>query len=453
MCQIIALKTSTKRFKKLKESDYNLGAIQGLLDKKGGDYYGASVIFYSDEKTKKLTVPDFNSINFLFKETISRFIRSNCLKGKMNILLFSRQRPEMEDQYVEEQPYVLQEDDDFTFAVHGTIHNDKELANLYRVDIKADTEILQYMNPGDWYRAQGSFCAIGIEDSDFIEVYEHGMKTWSNYITVKDKILAEIVATAPLTMFNPHTINPSINSSLNNRTLYVAFSGGMDISLSLYKQLYGNNYKKVVLNYFDWGSNASKSEKEAIEKLRDFYSTKFGIQVELKILPTQEYFKSFFEITDTKSKISDVDAKGDHAETESPIAYVPYRNSQFALMLASKAEAQELKHVDILFGLNLSEGMVFMDNSEGWIEAIEETIKYGGKDFAITGDYKVVAPYFPRTKTNMIKEFKDEFGIQELNRILMKSWSCYYPEEDGSPCGECGSCILRQEAIQRALGD
>jgi 7-cyano-7-deazaguanine synthase len=139
----------------------------------------------------------------------------------------------------------------------------------------------------------------------------------------------------------------------------------------------------------------------------------------------------------------------DSAETESPLSYVPYRNTQFAILLASKAEALHLQNVDILFGLNLSEGMVFMDNSEGWLEAINQTIKLGGKDFEYTGTYEVIAPYYPRTKTNMLKEFKEDFGFAPLEQLLLLSKSCYYPNPDGTPCGKCGSCILREKAIQK----
>jgi 7-cyano-7-deazaguanine synthase in queuosine biosynthesis len=452
MCQIIALKTDDKAFDQLKEIDHVTNALQHMLQEKGGDYYGATIKFYGDF-VLSLQVPKFETIRSLFKD-ISIFIEEKKFQGNFNILLFSRQQPEMENANVQEQPYISKVDtEDLTFAVHGTIHNDKDLANKNKVVIGADTEILQYLSTTSWQEAQGSFCVIGLDNSEFIVVYEHGMKVWSNYITLQNQILAEIVATTSLEIFNPMVLSPIDVSRLKDRILFTAFSGGMDISLSVYKQLTLGNYEKLVLNYFDWGSNAANIETRVTENMGDFYSSEFGIPVEVNILPAFTYFKSFFNITETSSKISDAEAKGDRAETESPIAYVPYRNSQFAIMLASKAEAQGLKNVDILFGLNLSEGMVFMDNSEGWIKAIEDTINYGGKDFSITGTYRIAAPYFPRTKTNMIKEFQDEFGKSTLYHLLEKSWSCYYPDEEGHPCGECGSCILRQESIHRALGD
>jgi 7-cyano-7-deazaguanine synthase in queuosine biosynthesis len=49
----------------------------------------------------------------------------------------------------------------------------------------------------------------------------------------------------------------------------------------------------------------------------------------------------------------------------------------------------------------------------------------------------------------MLKEFKEDFGINILEKLLNLSKSCYYPNEDGSTCGKCGSCILREKALQK----
>jgi 7-cyano-7-deazaguanine synthase in queuosine biosynthesis len=225
----------------------------------------------------------------------------------------------------------------------------------------------------------------------------------------------------------------------------------MDIAFSTYKAISEGIYSRIVLHYFDWGSRAAAAERTTLHNFARFYMDSFGIPTDVVIIDARGYFENFFDIADVQSKIADKDAVGDSDETESPIAYVPYRNSQFAMLLASVAEGKNLLNVDILFGLNLSEGMVFMVNSEGWLESIQSGVRYGGKDFSITGTYDVIAPYFPRTKTNMLKEFREEFGVEVWQKIIEKSFSCYYPEEDGTSCGKCGSCILRQKAIQKIL--
>jgi 7-cyano-7-deazaguanine synthase in queuosine biosynthesis len=348
-----------------------------------------------------------------------------------------------------EQPYYHSKNTSLLFAVHGTISNDAELAKKYKVKIGADTEILRYLEQDNFSELEGSFCTIGISDPDeeFI-ITEKGLKLFQSRLFSNKEYLADIIATTSLDIFDC-----CLHDHQNNDTLFVSFSGGMDISLSTFKELATNNYKKVILNYFAWGSVAEFAELGVLDKFKDFYETHFKMEVVVKVWNAASYFDEYFKMTEAPiPRISKNNSfyTGEKSETESPLAYVPYRNTQFALLLASHAEAMNLKKVNILMGLNLSEGMVYMDNSEGWLRSISETIKYGGKDPKVAGTYRVIAPYFSRTKTNMLKEFKLVFGEDILDQILKISTSCYYPGADGSDCGKCGSCILKEKAMKNA---
>jgi 7-cyano-7-deazaguanine synthase len=206
------------------------------------------------------------------------------------------------------------------------------------------------------------------------------------------------------------------------------------------------------MNYFAWGSKAENTEIEQLQDFKKLFASEFPeTQIVIKLREAEYYFDEYFKINKASfPKISlHSSNKAEAAETEAPLAYVPYRNTQFAILLASICEADNMENVDMLFGLNLSEGMVFMDNSEGWLESISNTIKYGGKDSKLTYTYNVIAPYFARTKTNMLLEFKKEFGEIIYERLLNLSKSCYYPDDEGQPCGKCGSCILREKAERK----
>jgi len=443
MCQIIALKTTTKKLKKILKVKPYTDLLQNTLEDKGGDYFGAALITKAAEKfitNHPLSIKQ--PLN-----DISNFIFERKIEGEIQILLFSRQQPEMENGLALEQPYSHNNGE--IFAVHGTISNDKELAKELNINIKADTEILRYLNKNEWPLAEGTFCAININTNSKPTVYNNGLKVWSEYLVHEDKVLARLWSTTELNFLSPSIEKESVGLKFP-KTLFVSFSGGMDIALSTYKMLSTQKYNKLVLNYFAWGSIAEANEMIVLEKFKDFYGKEFDIPVEIEIWQADRYFDEYFKMNSAGiPKISKHNPKytGEKAETESPIAYVPYRNTQFAILLASKAEALNLINTDLLFGLNLSEGMVYMDNSEGWLESISNVVKYGGKDFKLSGTYNVVAPYFMRTKTNMLKEFKDSYGEAALKKLLLISTSCYNPNADGSPCGECGSCILREKAL------
>jgi 7-cyano-7-deazaguanine synthase in queuosine biosynthesis len=456
MCQIIALKTTKKKFKRIKKNQDIVTMLQKHLEKKGGDYLAAGFII--EENSFK--IESKSNLVILFDEIYKKIkdFDNNCL---LQILLFSRQQPEMEVDVSQEQPYFSDIANDWSLsAIHGTIHNDKELAQEYNVNINVDTEIFKYLKLNEWHKAEGTYSAIRIDKAGFILVQENGLKVWKYHLVDRKageiKHLAEVVTTGEMSELEAYVINWAHKPDYKE-TLFVAFSGGMDISLSTFKELANNPYKKLVLNYFAWGSKAEEMELLSLEKLKDFYSSNFpNIDVEIIVWEAEKYFNEYFKLNEAplpKISVHNSEAKADSAETESPLSYVPYRNTQFSILLASKAEAMGLQHVNFLFGLNLSEGMVFMDNSEGWLQSINNVIKYGGKDHKITGDYDVIAPYYPRTKTNMLKEFKEEFGLDILEQLLSLSKSCYYPKEDGTSCGECGSCILRNKALEKLKGE
>jgi 7-cyano-7-deazaguanine synthase len=144
------------------------------------------------------------------------------------------------------------------------------------------------------------------------------------------------------------------------------------------------------------------------------------------------------------------DSSGDEAETEAPLAYVPYRNTLFATMLGAladeKIENSEL--VEFLFGMNLTEMGVYVDNTNAWLESVRAMITYGGKKYKET---IVSAPFINFTKTNMLKFIIEKFGVGKAMSLMNIAFSCYYPDENGEPCGKCGSCILRQKAWERAI--
>jgi 7-cyano-7-deazaguanine synthase in queuosine biosynthesis len=447
MCQIIAIKTTLEDAPAILDHENFGKQLEEILKSKGGDYFS----FVINDPVKQ----EFH----WFKETpaqcpkahdyINKLFSTNAYNQELNFLFFSRQKPEMESDTSEEQPYVSLKDAG-VIAVHGTIYNDKEIAQLFQKEIDIDTEVFKFIN-FDSKNILGTFAAIKITPDGKIYLRDNGLKIWESKITLNDKFLGRMFATTEMTLKDNSFKNIEIIDNFvdHSKILIASFSTGMDISLSVFKALSdAEKYSKLELIYFAWGSRAENEEIAKLKQFANFYQTHFNIRTEYKILKAKDYFKDYFEITGAPlPKIALAESNGIETETEAPIAYVPFRNTMFITTLAAYAEAKNYRNVDLIFGLNLSEGMVYMDNSEGWLSAVNQMVKYGGKDPYITGTYKVIAPYFARTKSNMLKEFAEEFDFAILKQLLDLSFSCYYPTEDGSPCGKCGSCILRKKAI------
>lgn len=444
MCQIIGIRTKVDQVQKIME--YHSENIINTLSKKGGDYF--SVVALNSEGKHVYSAKDKDAFLEALDDDIQKEIAKNFLSGnEIALVFFSRQAPEMElDAAPEEQPYLL---DNSVIAVHGTIHNDSELAAEFGFDIKVDTEIFKHLFIKE-DAIEGTFTAIEVTESLEFIIRDNGLGYWQSTInTPGGEYLGDVVATTEIEFdfLEEHLTKIELEPE-NKKTLFAAFSGGMDIAFSTAEALSTGEYKNAILNYFDWGSNASSDEIKTLQNFKDLYKKLYDTDIIINYIKCNNYFKEYFDINQAHFKLNDPEAIGDIKETEKPIAYVPYRNTQFAMLLASIAEADELIDIDIIFGLNLSEGMVFMDNAEPWLKAVNNVIKYGGSDFTTTGTYNVIAPFFERTKTNMLKEFKDKHGADVFKKILDTSFSCYYPKK-GEPCGKCGSCILREKALQR----
>jgi 7-cyano-7-deazaguanine synthase len=168
-----------------------------------------------------------------------------------------------------------------------------------------------------------------------------------------------------------------------------------------------------------------------------------NVSINHEVIPVTDMFRNILGACNTTVRLNDTNAigAGSH-EAEAAISYVPFRN-QFLLTLAA-AKAEQLypnEKVIFILGANLSEGMIYLDNSEPFITSMNQVVKVGGQSCL---NFEVVAPFVNRTKTDMVKyAIKHHYDLSTV-------YSCYFPKEDGQPCGECGSCLLHDNALARS---
>lgn len=230
--------------------------------------------------------------------------------------------------------------------------------------------------------------------------------------------------------------------------LYVAFSGGMDITTSLLLELYKNKYDGVELFYFDFGQKCSDYEIKGVQKmLMDFNKI---VSCNFTVVPMNIYkdlgLQKVSTLVDGKTDVKDED------EAEKDSAYTPFRNTLIATQLGILSEKEKCQ-VSILMGLNLSEAMVYKDNSEPWMEAMNSILKLGGKKES--NKINFIAPLFNLNKSKimylffeLVKYYNNHF---DTNFNLSDLHSCYYPKlelEEYKSCNECGSCLLKNNAVK-----
>lgn len=132
-----------------------------------------------------------------------------------------------------------------------------------------------------------------------------------------------------------------------------------------------------------------------------------------------------------------------HTEDGSiPITYVPARNTVFLSIALAWAEV--LGAFDIFIGVNSVDYANYPDCRLEYIQAFEKMANLGTRAGIEDGNVKINTPLINLTKAEIIK-LGHKLGVNY--RLTL---SCYQPDENGSACGICSSCILRKQGFAKA---
>ncbi|MBH10390.1 MAG: 7-cyano-7-deazaguanine synthase QueC [Candidatus Marinimicrobia bacterium] len=126
-----------------------------------------------------------------------------------------------------------------------------------------------------------------------------------------------------------------------------------------------------------------------------------------------------------------------------PVTYVPARNTIFLSLALARAET--LHSFDIYIGVNALDYSGYPDCRPEYIQSFEMTANLATKaGVENAGLFKIHTPLIHLTKAEIIQKGK-ELGV---NYGLTSS--CYDPQSNGDPCGQCDACILRIKGFQQA---
>jgi 7-cyano-7-deazaguanine synthase len=126
-----------------------------------------------------------------------------------------------------------------------------------------------------------------------------------------------------------------------------------------------------------------------------------------------------------------------------PITYVPARNTIFLSFAMAWAEVLECS--DIFIGVNAIDYSGYPDCRPEFIHAFEQMANLATKT-GVEGRtrLRIHTPLAQLNKAGIVRlgaEVGLDFGLTH---------SCYDPEEGGSPCGQCDSCLLRRKGFSEA---
>lgn len=129
-------------------------------------------------------------------------------------------------------------------------------------------------------------------------------------------------------------------------------------------------------------------------------------------------------------------------ESGIPVTYVPARNTVFLSMALGWAEVLEASAIFI--GANAVDYSGYPDCRPAFIEAFENLANLATKAGVEEQSFKVKAPLIDMSKAEIIQA-----GLR-LGVDYGLTISCYNPDAENRPCGECDSCRIRAAGFATA---
>ncbi len=129
-------------------------------------------------------------------------------------------------------------------------------------------------------------------------------------------------------------------------------------------------------------------------------------------------------------------------ERQIPITYVPARNTIFLSLALAYAEVLDAS--SIFFGANIRDYSGYPDCRPEFIQAFKEMARLGTRMGLEGQPVDILAPLLFLTKCEIIQKG------HALGVPFQWTNSCYNPGGQNQPCGQCDSCVIRQEGFKEA---
>lgn len=129
-------------------------------------------------------------------------------------------------------------------------------------------------------------------------------------------------------------------------------------------------------------------------------------------------------------------------ERQIPVTYVPARNTIFLSLALAYAEVLDAS--SMFFGANIRDYSGYPDCRPAFIQAFKDVARLGTRMGMEGQQIDILAPLLFLTKREIIQKG------HALGVPFQWTNSCYNPGRQNQPCGQCDSCVIRQEGFEEA---
>ena len=209
----------------------------------------------------------------------------------------------------------------------------------------------------------------------------------------------------------------------------ILLSGGLDSLVSL--ALVRKEYNVSMALTFDYGQKAAKREIAAAQKICEFYGLEHKV-IKLDWLKEITQTSLVSERKIPQATLKDLSCE-EFTKKSAVSVWVPNRNG--AMLNIAAAFADSYGYNFIIFGANKEEGQTFPDNTQEFIDRINDSLK-----FSTQVKPKVYSPLINLCKNDIVRKAVEHCVPLELTR------SCYGAGE--RHCGVCESCTRLKRALE-----
>jgi len=225
----------------------------------------------------------------------------------------------------------------------------------------------------------------------------------------------------------------TIKFRMSSRKAVCLLSGGLDSStcLALARR---DGYECFALS-FDYGQR-HRIELDAAARVATFFgaSEHRNARIDLRAFGAS-------------ALTADIDVPKHRSSSEMeqgiPITYVPARNTIFLSYALAWAEVLEAS--DVFIGVNALDYSGYPDCRPEFIHAFEHMANLATKA-GVEGrtHIEIHTPLMALSKADIVRL------AAQLGMDFTLTHSCYDPDPDGRPCGQCDSCLLRAKGFAEA---
>ena len=209
-------------------------------------------------------------------------------------------------------------------------------------------------------------------------------------------------------------------------------SGGMDSCVTAAIAL---RKGKTAFLHVDYGQRTEARERQAFNDIADFYAIPESHRLRVRL----EHFKRIggSSLTDLALPVPKYDSLSDETNSQLPITYVPFRNTNILAVAVSWAEVIGARRIYI--GAVAEDSAGYPDCRPEYYKAFNRLVAVGSR---VGKRLRVVTPLIHMTKREIVRK-----GLK-LHAPFHLTWSCY--EKSDFACGRCDTCLRRRRAFHEA---